>query len=306
MDKHIKKAVEVLKGGGIVIFPTDTAFGIGCLIDNEKAVKRLFKIRKRPETQATPVLVDTVKMAQNYLKPIPQEVIDQLVEPYWPGALTIVLESRTDKVPELVRGSTSTLGVRIPSHPIARSIIRNVGAPILGPSANFHGEKTPYSFEDLDPELVKLVDYVVPGECTVKQASTVIDCSTKTWKVLREGAIKISNFKFPISNFEKIIVNIDTSSNEEISVGVEINGKKDLITEKVGKQKAQVVLPLVEQLLKKHNLTLQNITNVQVHTGPGSFTGLRVGISIANALGFALKIPVNALEIGKFVEAVYE
>lgn len=189
---HVLKAVEVLKNGGIVTFPTDTAFGIGCVIDNEEAVKRLFKIRKRPPTQATPVLVDTVKMAQDYLEPISQEVIDKLIEPYWPGALTIVLEAKIDKVPKLVRGSTLTLGVRIPNHPVARSIIRNVGKPILGPSANFHGKKTPYSFEELDPELVKLVDYVVPGECAVKNASTVIDCSTTPWKVLREGHINLS------------------------------------------------------------------------------------------------------------------
>src|SRR3989344_5775452 len=101
MNENIKKAVEVLKRGGIVIFPTDTAFGIGCVIDNAEAVEKLFKIRKRPLTQATPVLVDTVKMAQDFLQPIPGEVVDKLIEPYWPGALTIVLQSRIHKVPEL-------------------------------------------------------------------------------------------------------------------------------------------------------------------------------------------------------------
>lgn len=192
MNQDINKAVEVLQQGGIIIFPTDTAFGIGCRIDDEKAVDRLFKIRKRSTEKATPVLVDTVKMAQDYLEPIPQNVIDQLIEPYWPGALTIVLQSRIGKVPSLVRGGGSTLGVRIPNHPIARSIIRNLGIPILGPSANFAGEHTQYSFKDLNPELIKLVDYVVPGECTIKEASTVIDCSITPWKILRQGAIKIT------------------------------------------------------------------------------------------------------------------
>src|SRR3972149_7652401 len=103
MNKQIEKAVEVLNKGGIVIFPTDTAFGIGCRIDNEEAVKRLFSIRKRPAFMATPVLVNGLEMAQKYLKKIPEEVISNLIKPYWPGALTIVLQSRIDMVLELVR-----------------------------------------------------------------------------------------------------------------------------------------------------------------------------------------------------------
>ncbi len=191
MSEFITKAIEVLNSGGIVIFPTDTAFGIGCRVDNEKSVRRLFEVRKRPPTQATPVLVDTVKMAQELVEPIPQDVIDKLIEPYWPGALTIVLQSRIDRVPSLVRGGANTVGVRIPNYSITREIIRGVGAGILGPSANFHGEATPYEFEDLNLELVKLVDYVVPGECSVGNASTVIDCTVTPWKILRQGAIQL-------------------------------------------------------------------------------------------------------------------
>lgn len=191
-EKEIKQAVQILQNGGIVIFPTDTAFGIGCRIDKEDSIKRLFTLRKRAETKATPVLVDTVTMAQKYLQPISKDVINKLIEPYWPGALTIVLSCKTDMVPQLVRGGGDTLGVRIPNHATARTLIRELGIPILGTSANFAGGKTPYSFEELDSELTKLVDYVVPGVCTVKQASTVIDCTEKPWKILREGAVKIS------------------------------------------------------------------------------------------------------------------
>ncbi len=194
-EEDIQKAIAILKQGRIVIFPTDTAFGIGCRMDNERSIKRLFEIRKRPLTQATPVLVDTVKMAQDLLEPIPQEVIDKLIEPFWPGALTIVLQSRINKVPKLLCGGGSTLGVRIPNHPTTRALIRGVGIGILGPSANFHGEKTPYSYEDLDPQLLKQVDFVVPGECILKQQSTVIDCSIKPWKVLRKGAVTIKNLE---------------------------------------------------------------------------------------------------------------
>jgi L-threonylcarbamoyladenylate synthase len=191
MENQVEKAIKVLQVGGIIIYPTDTAFAIGCSIDDEKAIERLFRVRKRPQTQAVSVLVDTVTMAQDYLQPIPGEVVDKLIESYWPGALTIVLPCLVDKTPELVRGGTNTLGVRIPNHPIARAIIQGFGSPVLGPSANFHGEPTPYNFTDLDPKLVKLVDFVVGGECTIKQPSTVIDCSINPWKVLREGAIAV-------------------------------------------------------------------------------------------------------------------
>lgn len=190
--KDIKKAIEVLKNGGIVIFPTDTAFGIGCRIDDEKAIRRLFDIRKRPLTQATPVLVSDLGMAKKYAA-TPEYVIERLIKLYWPGALTIVLPCKIEKVPTFVRGGGSNIGIRTPNHPVALEIIKGVGVPILGPSANFHGEKTPYRFEDLDKKLIKLVDYVIFGECTLKQQSTVIDCSVKPWKIIRQGAIRIQS-----------------------------------------------------------------------------------------------------------------
>lgn len=193
MSKGINEAITILKQGGIIIFPTDTAFGIGCRIDDEKTIQRLFLIRKRPSEKATPALVDTVPMAQRYLESIPQDVIDRLIEPYWPGALTIVLRCKGEMVPSLVRGGGNTLGVRIPNHQIARQLIREVGIPLLGPSANFAGEKTPFSVEDLDESLIKQVDFVVEGACSLKKASTVIDCSVRPWKILREGAVQINS-----------------------------------------------------------------------------------------------------------------
>ncbi len=185
------KAVQILKDGGIVIFPTDTAFGIGCRIDDEDAVKRLFTIRKRPETQATPVLISSLHMAEEYLKPVPEDVIKKLIKPYWPGALTIILKSRTEKIPNLVRGGTDTLGIRVPDHLTTMVLIHGLGVPLLGPSANFHGEQTPYMFEDLNQELVKQVDLVVHGVCHTKKASTVVDTTQNPWKILRQGEIDI-------------------------------------------------------------------------------------------------------------------
>lgn len=192
MNRQVQKAVKILKDGGIVVFPTDTAFGIGCRIDDSKAVERLFRIRKRPFSQATPVLVNSIDMAERYLLPIPKEVVNKLMRPYWPGALTIVLPCKVNKVNKLVRGGGDTLGVRMPSNNTLLFVIRGLDAAILGPSANFHGEETPYKLEDLDPKLVKLVDYVVSGKCLLKKQSTIIDCSQKPWKILREGSVRIN------------------------------------------------------------------------------------------------------------------
>jgi len=191
MNDQIEQAIQILKQGGVVIFPTDTVYGIGCRLDDEAAIKRLFTLRKRPETQATPVLVSGLAMAQEYLLSVPQDVKEKLILPYWPGGLTIVLPCHREKVPSLVRGGGTTMGVRMPNHAMTLSLIAGLGVPMLGPSANFHGEATPQRFSDLNPELVKLVDFVVKGECGLKKASTVIDCSVKPWRILREGAVEL-------------------------------------------------------------------------------------------------------------------
>lgn len=190
MDKSLTKAIEVLKNGGVVIYPTDTAFGIGCRIDNSKSVDRLFALRKRPVTQATPVLVSSVDMALSYLDH-PSDIVRHLMKTYWPGALTIVAFAKQSLFYSPIRGGTDTVGLRMPDHEVALSLIAGVGVPILGPSANFHGSLTPYTFTDLDPELLALVDYVVPGECKTGLASTVVDTTTKSLRILREGAVKM-------------------------------------------------------------------------------------------------------------------
>jgi L-threonylcarbamoyladenylate synthase len=293
MDKNIKKAVEVLKKGGVVIFSTDTAFGIGCRIDDKKAVERVFKIRKRPESLATPVLVDSLKMAKDYLLPIPKEVLENLIKPYWPGALTIVLLCKIDKVPSLVRGGGKTLGVRMPNHKVIREVIKALGVPIIGPSANFHGEETPYKLADLNKDLLKEVDFILEGETFLKKASTVIDCSKSPWVITREGAVDVK----PLVN-----IYIDTAS-QKVEVGLEVYGKKYSYSGQ--NQKAQVILPLIERALKDHDLDLFSVKKIYVNNKSGSFTGIRVGAAVANMLGVALKVPINDKKVGELVNPLY-
>ena len=188
IQSQIDTAINIILDGGIVIFPTDTAFGIGCRIDKSESIERLFLIRRRPLTQATPVLVVDSEMALRYFSHPTADVL-YLMRTYWPGALTIISECDTDQVNNLVRGGGHTIGLRMPNNDAALSIISGVRVPILGPSANFHGKPTPYSFESIDPDLRKLVDYVVEGSCSVGLASTVVDCTKNPYTILRQGGV---------------------------------------------------------------------------------------------------------------------
>lgn len=190
MDE-INQAITVLKQGGIVIFPTDTAFGIGCRMDIAQSVEKLFAIRRRPDNQATPVLVSSQKMALTYLLHPVSNNVRQLMNEYWPGALTIVYPCQISKVPSQVRGGGKNLGVRMPDYEVTLRIIEEVGVPILGPSANFHGFETPYEYNKLDKAFVRLVDFTVSGVCKIKNVSTVVDCSVKPAKIIRQGEIVI-------------------------------------------------------------------------------------------------------------------
>ncbi len=190
-NEEIKKAIKILNQGGIIIFPTDTAFGVGCRIDKEEAVKKLFELRKRPETQPTPILASSLQMAREYFLDIPDSVLNRLIEPYWPGGLTIILPCQMTKVPELVRGRGKNIGIRMPNHKKILEIIEKVGIPILSPSANFHNAKTPFRFSELNKDLIAKVDFIVSGRCKFKEVSTVIDCSEKRWKILRKGVVNL-------------------------------------------------------------------------------------------------------------------
>lgn len=194
-NEEIKKVVESFKNGKVGIFPTDTAFGIGCRMDDEKAVKRVYKSRNRPEEKALLVLVPSVQMAEKYVF-INDEVREELIAKYWPGGLTLILRCNREIVPGIVRANGGTLAVRMPGHEVIRSIIENVGVPIVAPSANFSGEKTPTALLDVDKKLQSMVDFVMSGVCTMNGVSTIIDCTKKPWKIVRQGVVRISELNY--------------------------------------------------------------------------------------------------------------
>lgn len=187
---NIQDAINCIKSGGVGVFPTDTVFGIGCRMDNEESVKRVFDIKKRAYDNALLVLVDSVQMATSYVK-IPQDVRKKLVDVYWPGGLTIFFTCRENKVPAVVNAGTSILAIRWPKQTMIERIIQSVGVPIIATSANISGEDTPYSLSEVSKNIIAQVDFVLDGECTYKKESTIIDTTVKPWNIVRSGAVNI-------------------------------------------------------------------------------------------------------------------
>lgn len=281
---RLKEAVTILNQGGIIIFPTDTAFGIGCRMDNITAVKKLFKIRRRPLRLAVPVLVNSINMAKSFfLFPLPDNV-RQLMDLYWPGALTVIYPCQKQLVHPLVRGGGDNLGVRMPNHRISLKLISEAGVPVLGPSANFHGAKTPYRLQDLDPQLMKLVDYVVPGRCKSQKASTVIDCSVSPFVIKRQGDV------FP----ELISLLIDTRDRYKAKVTIIKSGRNYNFADENAENNSRSLLQIIDKALKKCNLKLDDLNFIKVEVRGGSFTGVRIGLAVANTLGWIYGIPVNS------------
>ncbi len=190
MKNDLAHAISIFRKGGIVIYPTDTAFGIGCRIDDPLAVDNLYSLRKRPRSQASPVLVSSIDMALAYFD-APSDIVRHFMNIYWPGALTIVAPCKKVLIYSPIRGGGNTIGLRMPDHEVPLAIIKAIGVPILAPSANIHGEPTPYRYEDLDPELIKRVDLVIPGETNMRKVSTVVDCSVDPYRIIRQGAIRL-------------------------------------------------------------------------------------------------------------------
>lgn len=183
-SKEIKKAAQILKRGGIVIFPTDTVYGMGCCFDNQKAKERLYKIKGTPKSQPFPILVSSIGQVKALAKIT--KIASRLIHEYWPGGLTILLSAKRDSL---------RIGFRMPNSQLLLSIIEEVGVSIIGTSANFHDAKTPTRFEELDPRLVELADYVIKGRCQGRIESTVVDATVGPFKILRRGAVSFDDFE---------------------------------------------------------------------------------------------------------------
>ena len=183
-----RRALEVLRRGGVVAYPTDTVYGVGCRIDQEAAVLRIYALKGRAPTEPLPVLLADPAQLDEYGTAI-SAAARRLAALHWPGALTIVVR-RSARIPALVAGGGETIGLRVPGHPLPRALIRELGVPIVGTSANSHGAQPPLTAQQVVFDLGDRVDLVIDGgRASLGRESTVIDATVDPPRVLRQGAI---------------------------------------------------------------------------------------------------------------------
>ena len=160
MEKDLQNAIKCLREGGILLYPTDTIWGIGCDATDEQAVARLNKIKKRKEGQPLLILVASLEMLQSYVDKVPSFVLQRLKQFSYP--VTIIYPNAKN-LPDNLLAQDGSIGIRIVKHPFATRLIELFGKPVVSTSANFSGEPAPGSFSDISMKLIVQVDYVVKG-----------------------------------------------------------------------------------------------------------------------------------------------
>lgn len=158
MNTQIDKALEVLKSGGIILYPTDTIWGLGCDATNEKAVEKIFKIKKRSESKSLIILVDDEAKINRYIKNMPDvawDIIEFSTKP-----TTLILDGAVNLAKNII-AEDGSVGIRLCKQSFCKELIRKFGKAIVSTSANISGEESPKSFQDISYEIKNSVDYIV-------------------------------------------------------------------------------------------------------------------------------------------------
>lgn len=184
----LEPAVLCLQRGEPVVFPTETVYGLGAVIFQERAVKKIFEIKQRPSDN--PLIAHIASLEQLGL--IGEEIdplVYKLAQEFWPGPLAIVVKKRKE-VPSIVSAGHETIAIRMPMHRVAQELIKKVGAPLVAPSANLSGKPSPTTLRDVLEDLDGKVNFVIDGgDCEVGIESTVISLISNEPKLLRPGKI---------------------------------------------------------------------------------------------------------------------
>lgn len=178
MREEINKALEVLKNGGVILYPTDTVWGLGCDATNEEAVAKVNEIKGRPAEKSLIVLLDTDNKLQSYVNEVPEVAYD-LIE-YAEKPLTVVFSNAKNLASNVIN-SDGSVGIRIPKHEFCQQLIQRFRKPIVSTSANISGEVTARFFDEISEQIKDVVDYIVDLEQenrTPKQPSTIVKLGT--------------------------------------------------------------------------------------------------------------------------------
>jgi L-threonylcarbamoyladenylate synthase len=185
--KKIARAARVIKGGGVIIFPTETVYGLGCSPFNKKAVKRIFELKGRASKKPLAVIVENFKQVKQLTKKISPRAKD-LMTRFWPGPLTLILY-KSNKIPNYVTCGSKKIGIRMPDHPITLELLKACRMPIVATSANKSGSTPPLTAGKALKQ-IKDVDMAIDGGRTsFKKASTVVDATKSKLKILRAGSL---------------------------------------------------------------------------------------------------------------------
>ncbi|HEY4243984.1 MAG TPA: L-threonylcarbamoyladenylate synthase [Kofleriaceae bacterium] len=184
----VRRAAEVLAAGGLVALPTETVYGLGADAASDEAVARIFTVKGRP--RAHPLIVHLAPEAEleGWAREVPR-VARALAAAAWPGPLTIILR-RGPRVAAATTGGADTVGLRVPSHPMAQALLRELGGGIAAPSANRFGGVSPTTAAHVEEDLGDDVDYILDGgPCEVGVESTIVDLSRERPAILRPGGL---------------------------------------------------------------------------------------------------------------------
>ena len=188
LAKSVDDAVKVLRGKGVVAFPTDTIYGLGAEAFCAEAVDRVYEIKGRSADMALPLLLASIEDLERVTTGVP-DLTWELVERFWPGPLTLIL-GKSQEVPREVTGGRESVAVRMPDHPVPQALVRELGRPITGTSANLSGGPDPITAADVRRSLGSKVDYILDGgPATAGRPSTILDLTGPRPVLVRRGTI---------------------------------------------------------------------------------------------------------------------
>lgn len=199
-EESILEAARIVKRGGIVVYPTDTVYGLGCDPFNEEAVRRLFKVKRRPD-KPLPVLALNLKNAERIAHF--SEEARKVAQRFWPGGLTLVLPKK-EALPSIVTAGLKSVAVRVPNHPVALKLIELCGGLLIGTSANVSGGEPSTTAQEAQKQLGRAVDAILNGgAATLTKPSTILDLTSGTPSILREGALPAAEILKFLSGLKK-------------------------------------------------------------------------------------------------------
>ena len=184
----LKEPAQIIKNGGIVVFPTETVYGIGTNGLNENSIKRLYEVKQRPLNKPISLLVNGIEMIEQITQNI-SELEYKLIKKFMPGPFTIILKKK-DIVPNILTANGDTVGIRMPENKVALKLIEYAGVPIATPSANISGKPSGTTLDMINNDFGEKVDYFIDGgKSKIGVASTIVQVIGGKPHILREGAI---------------------------------------------------------------------------------------------------------------------